>query len=159
MFRVVVDVADFVTLERAERDYREGSLNPEVFATYQAGAAEVGYREGSLSDDEFEAYLDKVDHVAIDLYMDEGSGDYDFEEPSFPEADSMLLPEYSDREQNMWRTASGLVSGSIEIPRDGYLVASGTGAAAKAALVSEITGKRIISQSMMVRAFRHLETA
>ena len=142
IFRVVVDVADFVTLERAERDYLEGSLNPEVFATYRAEAAEVGYREGSLSESEFEAYLDQVDQVAIDFYMNESGNEYDFQEHSFPEADSTLLPEYSGREENMYGLAGELASGSIEVPRDGQLVASGTGAAAKAALVSEITGKK-----------------
>lgn len=139
---VVVDVADFVTLERAERDYNEGSLNPEVFSTYVAEAAEVGYREGYLSEDEFEFYLDQVDQVAIDFYMDEGESEYDLEIPSFPKTDSMLLPEYGSRQEDMRTVADNLVSGQVEIPGDGQIVSAGTGAAAKAALVSEITGRR-----------------
>ena len=139
---VVVDVADFVTLERAERDYNEGSLNPEVFSTYVAEAAEVGYREGYLSEDEFEFYLDQVDQVAIDFYMDKGESEYDLEIPSFPKTDSMLLPEYGGREEDMRTVADNLVSGQVEIPGDGQIVSAGTGAAAKAALVSEITGRR-----------------
>lgn len=139
---VVVDVADFVTLERAERDYNEGSLNPEVFSTYVAEAAEVGYREGYLSEDEFEFYLDQVDQVAIDFYMDKGESEYDLEIPSFPKTDSMLLPEYGSRQEDMRTVADNLVSGQVEIPGDGQIVSAGTGAAAKAALVSEITGRR-----------------